>query len=134
MRKIALAVLILISCGSISTASPAASERTSHLATASPANEACPLTYPSAAGHGETVWSGRGKILSIESVSDELFTVGLVGSEAFTTNPLRLHFNDAGKHHLASFALQPGYLVDLRLASRGDDCSYQVTLMARVAP
>jgi hypothetical protein len=129
---IALAALILISCGSTSTASPVTLAPTSLVATPSPANQACPPTYPSATGHGETVWSGRGKILSIESVSEELFTATLVGSDAFTTNPLRLHFNDAGKHHLASFAVQPGDLVELRLASRGDDCSYQVTLMAKV--
>ena len=132
MRKIAFAALILISCGSTFTASPTASAQTSLAATPGPASEACPVTYPWSNIHAEPVWSGRAKILSIESVSDELFTATLVGSDPFTTNPLRLHFNDAGKHHLASFAVQAGDLVDIRLASRGDDCSYQVTLMAKV--
>ena len=132
VSKVALVVLMLISCGTTSTTpSSAASARTGVAATPSVPNVVCPTTYPSSTIHGEPVWSGRARILSIDSVGDELFTAILVGSDAFTSSPLRLHFNDAGRHHLVSFALLPGDLVDLSLAARGDDCSYQVTLMAK---
>ena len=130
---IALAALVFTGCASGSTASSATSAAPSLAATAASATTtACPPGYPVQRVYGERLWDGRAQIVSIVSVSDGLFTATLVGDNAFTTNPLRLHFYDAERSTFASIALNPGDLVQLQLYGRSDDCSYQVSKLTKV--
>ena len=129
MRGIALGALLLAACGSGSGAPPATAAPTSVAANAT--NSPCPSSYPVSDVHGELLWQGDARVVSIVSVSDGLFTATLVSANAFTTDPLRLHFNDAGRSAFPSYALRPGDVVHLRLLGRSDDCSYQVSAITK---